>query len=107
MLTFAFTTLVLAIFAAAGVLGYLYAKREFSESLRTYRRSTNAKINILTKRLDEADEQIAMVSNVAHQKQTDGKPKMNPLITMEDRHEAGLKKVVNINGENVPLQKTG
>lgn len=107
MLTFAFTTLALALFAAAGVLGYLYAKREFSEAIRTYRRSTNAKLNTLTKRLDEAEQQIVSVSNVAHQKQTDGTQKSNPLLKMEDRHESQLRRVVSVNGESVPLQKAG
>lgn len=82
----------------------MYAKREFGEALRTYRRSTNAKINSLAKRLDEAEQQIALVSNVAHQKQTDGTTKSNPFLKMEDRIEEGLKKVVNINGED---RKTG
>lgn len=82
----------------------MYAKREFNEGLRTYRRSANAKLKGLEKRLSETQDQLTLVSNVAHQKQTDGTAKTNPLIKMEDRHEAGLKKVVNINGED---RKTG
>lgn len=107
MLTFAFTTLALLLFAAAGVLGYLYAKREFSEAIRTYRRSTNAKINGLVKRLDDAEARIELAVNTSHQKQTDGVVKTNPLLNMEDRHEQRLRNVVTINNEDVPLKKAG
>lgn len=107
MLTFAFITLVLGIFAAVGVLGYLYAKREFSEAIRTYRRSTNAKVNGLVKRLDDAEERIELAVNASHQKQTDGVMKSNPLLNMEDRHEQRLRNVVTINNEDVPFKKAG
>lgn len=88
------------------MLGYLYAKREFNEALRSYQHKTNTKIKALTVRLAAAEKRVEIVATTAGTKQTDGQPaNFNPFLKMEDRLERELGKKVTVNGESVPFIK--